>query len=225
MTTTNTGRLRTSRLVRSHLEITPPSRHNDAIALSSFVMPTFPSIRKNTMSAFSTAYSVCLLICCSVIVIPFLSGTYPPVSIRLNSSPLMCPSPSRRSRVVPASLLTSASRRPTSRLNRVDLPTFVRPTRATVNCFVCTTFGIFSCFVFFFFMLQINQTNHVNSIFMYCLCMDEMDRVCCKDSRGCGFIAWRVRRVHCPLPPRCILWIALENVREESRLPWAATPR
>ena len=39
---------------------------------------------------------------------------------------------SRRSRVTPGSLSTRASLLPTSRLNRVDLPTFGRPTIATL---------------------------------------------------------------------------------------------
>ena len=42
------------------------------------------------------------------------------------------PSPSRRSRVTPGSSSTSASLRPTSRLNSVDLPTFGRPMIATL---------------------------------------------------------------------------------------------
>ena len=42
-------------------------------------------------------------------------------------------SPSRRSRVTPGLSSTSARRRPTSRLNSVDLPTLGRPTMATVK--------------------------------------------------------------------------------------------
>lgn len=37
------------------------------MASSCVVTPTFPSMRKKTTSAFSTAYSVCLLICCSIL--------------------------------------------------------------------------------------------------------------------------------------------------------------
>ena len=44
--------------------------------------------------------------------------------------------PSRRSRVTPGVSSTSASRRPASRLNSVDLPTFGRPTMATVKLMV-----------------------------------------------------------------------------------------
>src|SRR4028119_1795739 len=44
-------------------------------------------------------------------------------------------SPSRRSRVTPGRSSTSASFLPTSRLNRVDLPTLGRPTIATVGGF------------------------------------------------------------------------------------------
>src|SRR5204863_3232432 len=43
------------------------------------------------------------------------------------------PRPSRRSRVTPGRSSTNAKRLPTRRLNRVDLPTFGRPTMATVK--------------------------------------------------------------------------------------------
>src|SRR5215212_2841909 len=51
----------------------------------------------------------------------------------LNSSPSRLASPSRRSRVTPGRSSTSASFLPTSRLNRVDLPTLGRPTIATMG--------------------------------------------------------------------------------------------
>src|SRR6188508_3198009 len=49
------------------------------------------------------------------------------------SSPSRVASPSRRSRVTPGRSSTKASRRPTSRLNNVDLPTFGRPMMASVK--------------------------------------------------------------------------------------------
>ena len=57
----------------------------------------------------------------------------PAVSITLKERSPSLASPSRRSRVTPGSSSTSARRRPTRRLNRVDLPTFGRPTMATVK--------------------------------------------------------------------------------------------
>ena len=51
-------------------------------------------------------------------------------------------SPSRRSRVTPGRSSTSASLRPTRRLNKVDLPTFGRPTIATEGTRVAASGGI-----------------------------------------------------------------------------------
>lgn len=44
------------------------------MARSSLVTPTLPSMRKKRTSAFSTAYSVCLLICCSILRIGGTAG-------------------------------------------------------------------------------------------------------------------------------------------------------
>src|SRR5262245_40436459 len=57
----------------------------------------------------------------------------PAVSIAVNSMSPSRPWPSRRSRVTPGRLSTRARRRPTSRLNKVDLPTLGRPTMARVK--------------------------------------------------------------------------------------------
>src|ERR1700735_5189000 len=56
----------------------------------------------------------------------------PAVSTMVKERSASLPSPSRRSRVTPGSSSTSASLRPTSRLNSVDLPTFGRPMIATL---------------------------------------------------------------------------------------------
>ena len=56
----------------------------------------------------------------------------PAVSTMVKERSAILPSPSRRSRVTPGSSSTSASLRPTSRLNSVDLPTFGRPMIATL---------------------------------------------------------------------------------------------
>ena len=55
------------------------------------------------------------------------------MSITVKSRSPSRAAPSRRSRVTPGRSSTSASRLPTSRLNSVDLPTFGRPTMATVK--------------------------------------------------------------------------------------------
>ena len=57
----------------------------------------------------------------------------PAVSITVKSRSPSRASPSRRSRVTPGRSSTSATRRPTSRLNKVDLPTLGRPTMAMVK--------------------------------------------------------------------------------------------
>ena len=56
----------------------------------------------------------------------------PPVSISRNSSPFHSQTSSLRSRVVPCVACTTAAREPVSRLISVDLPTFGKPTIATV---------------------------------------------------------------------------------------------
>src|SRR3989442_1323652 len=55
----------------------------------------------------------------------------PPVSTSVNSRPRHSAVAYRRSRVVPGSSSTMATRSPTRRLKSVDLPTFGRPTMAT----------------------------------------------------------------------------------------------
>src|SRR6516225_5872148 len=57
----------------------------------------------------------------------------PAVSTTLNSRSPRCALPSRRSRVTPGLSSTRAIRLRASRLNSVDLPTFGRPTMATVK--------------------------------------------------------------------------------------------
>ena len=55
------------------------------------------------------------------------------MSTRTNGRPAHVVSAITRSRVVPATSETMASRRPVSRLNRVDLPTLGLPTMATTG--------------------------------------------------------------------------------------------
>ena len=56
----------------------------------------------------------------------------PPVSISRNREPAHSQTSSLRSRVTPGVSWTTAARVPVSRLTSVDLPTFGKPTTATV---------------------------------------------------------------------------------------------
>src|SRR5882757_4601560 len=84
---------------------------------------------KTSLSAI--AVSVCSLIArCR----PWSAlGSNPPVSTARKVIGPMCPSPYCRSRVRPGKSATSAAREWVRRLNSVDLPTLVRPTRATAG--------------------------------------------------------------------------------------------
>src|SRR5262245_59469358 len=57
-------------------------------------------------------------------------GTIPPVSTTSKARPFQFIGPNMRSRVMPGSSVTIDRRWPIRRLNRVDLPTFGRPTMA-----------------------------------------------------------------------------------------------
>ena len=65
--------------------------------------------------------------------VPGSPSSRPAVSTTVKARSASRASPSRRSRVTPGSSSTSASLRPTSRLNSVDLPTFGRPMIATLG--------------------------------------------------------------------------------------------
>ena len=100
-----------------------------ATSISHPVTPLLISHRNNTKSASSVAMITCFLISSSNISSEFT--TQPPVSTTENSLPFQSHLPYWRSRVVPASLLTIAWRVFVRRLNKVDFPTFGRPTIAT----------------------------------------------------------------------------------------------
>src|SRR6516165_4380658 len=78
-------------------------------------------------SASSTARCVCARICASI---PRGFSISPPVSMTTYGTGPTLPKPYWRSRVSPGTSATMASRVPVSTLNRVDLPTFGRPTSA-----------------------------------------------------------------------------------------------
>src|SRR5262245_48203675 len=98
---------------------------------SSGVTPARASISSSATSAWRIASSVCSRIRPS----SDWSNTSsrPAVSTTVKSRSPRWPAPNRRSRVTPGWSSTSASFLPTRRLNRVDLPTFGRPTMAMVK--------------------------------------------------------------------------------------------
>src|SRR5690349_10760361 len=91
-------------------------------------MPTVVSTTRSTTSASAMARSAWRLTCASM---PSWVAIQPPVSTTRKSRPFQSASRILRSRVTPGCSSTMASRRPTMRLTRVDLPTLGRPTTAT----------------------------------------------------------------------------------------------
>ena len=106
-------------------------RSQRAKCRSSRVSPARASTTSSATSARSSERSVCA--CMRPASVSGGASSSPAVSIRRNARSAMRPSPSRRSRVTPGRSSTSASCRPTSRLNNVDLPTLGRPMIATVK--------------------------------------------------------------------------------------------
>src|SRR3954469_4412880 len=102
-----------------------------AKARSIGVRPARASIRNATASALSIASSVCATI--RLVSEPGAASSKPAVATTVKERSPRRACPSRRSRVTPGRSSTSASRLPTKRLNRVDLPTFGRPTMARVK--------------------------------------------------------------------------------------------
>ena len=93
--------------------------------------PARASIRNSTTSAAAIATSVCWRM--RSLRVSGGASSRPAVSNTWNSRSPRRAWPSRRSRVTPGVSSTSARRFPTRRLNSVDLPTFGRPTMATVK--------------------------------------------------------------------------------------------
>src|SRR5438132_1727124 len=91
-------------------------------------MPLCASTTKTTTSASAIAASACLR---TAVSISPVASSSPPVSTSVNSRPRHSAVAYRRSRVVPGSSSTMATRSPTRRLKSVDLPTLGRPTTAT----------------------------------------------------------------------------------------------
>jgi hypothetical protein len=98
---------------------------------STGVTPARASSTKRQASAISTARSVSRRIRPGRL--SSVASSSPAVSITVKRRSPSRASPSRRSRVTPGWSSTSASRLPTSRLNSVDLPTFGRPTMASLK--------------------------------------------------------------------------------------------
>src|SRR5262245_7022980 len=108
----------------------PDVRTRSAKISSAGTTPALPSMRNSTRSALAMAASVCLRMRA---VSPASPGSSPAVSMSRTLQTPSVASASRRSRVKPGWSSTRASFRPANRLNRVDLPTFGRPTMATVK--------------------------------------------------------------------------------------------
>ena len=105
--------------------------------ISADVKPARASTRNKTMSASSMASSDCSAIFSST---PSSVPSIPPVSMTIKSCPARCAWPYLRSRVRPGKSATKASRVRVRRLNRVDLPTFGRPTKATTGVVIKTSY-------------------------------------------------------------------------------------
>src|SRR6516162_7542353 len=109
----------------------PDLRTRSANTRSAGVAPARASTRNSTASAAEIAASVCS--CMRPLRLSGAASSSPAVSTAVKARSPSCARPSRRSRVTPGRSSTKARRLPTRRLNSVDLPTFGRPTMATVK--------------------------------------------------------------------------------------------
>ncbi len=109
----------------------PRLRSTSPNTSSNGVTPSRASNTNSAMSASSSASSVWRRMRASRL--SPSSSSNPAVSISSRSMSPSRPVPKRRSRVTPGRSSTSASLRPASRLNRVDLPTLGRPTMAILT--------------------------------------------------------------------------------------------
>ena len=114
LTTTRTGR--------------PDRLSTRATAMSSSMTPTVTSTTSRTTSASAMARSAWAVTWASRGSPP---ASHPPVSTTVKACPHHSASSSLRSRVTPGRSSTTAARRPTMRLTRVDLPTLGRPAMTT----------------------------------------------------------------------------------------------
>ena len=109
----------------------PDRRRRCAMSRSTGTRPLRTSSRRMISCASAMAARVCASMAARE---PSSSppGSSPAVSTTVNSWPRHSATPYRRSRVSPARSSTIAFRQPIMRLNSVDLPTFGRPTMATI---------------------------------------------------------------------------------------------
>ena len=122
---------RPSALLATRITRAARLRSSSVSVRSTGVTPARASIMNRQTSAASIARSVSARIRPGRLA--SVASSRPAVSIAVKRSGPSRPAPSRRSRVTPGWSSTSASRRPTRRLKSVDLPTFGRPTMATVK--------------------------------------------------------------------------------------------
>ena len=120
---------RPSHLLATTITLSARLRSQPAKLSSSGTTPARASIRNSTASALSIARSVKRRMRASSASPPVVSQ--PAVSSKVKARSPSCAGASRTSRVTPGVSSTMARRLPTSRLNRVDLPTLGRPTMAT----------------------------------------------------------------------------------------------
>ena len=111
------------------------ARSTSAISASAAIAPSFTSTRKMMTSAWAMAASTCCLTFCSNDVDG--SACHPPVSTTANSRPCQETNAKTRSLVVPGKSATTDIRLPARRLSKVDLPTLVLPTIATIGPVTC----------------------------------------------------------------------------------------
>ena len=117
--------------IAAHGQLVVRRRSISASDRSTCVRPYFASTTKSDRSASSMAISVWARIRPSSVSGP--ASSRPAVSMMVKRRSTSLASPGRRSRVTPGVSSTSASFFPTRRLKSVDLPTFGRPTMATVK--------------------------------------------------------------------------------------------
>src|SRR5580704_945041 len=109
----------------------PERRTSVAMSRSAGKSPARASTSISTTSEVSIAALVCARM--RPVREAEAASSSPAVSITVKARSPSRASPSRRSRVTPGRSSTSASLRPTRRLNKVDLPTFGRPMMATTG--------------------------------------------------------------------------------------------
>jgi hypothetical protein len=109
-------------------------RNISATLASESTSPCLTSVRNIITSAVSIAISACSLICARIT--SLVSGSIPPVSIKVNDLSSHVTSAYILSLVTPGVSFTIEICCPARSLNNVDLPTLGRPTTATIGLLI-----------------------------------------------------------------------------------------